>query len=85
MIKLATKYKEYKFVDVSKEGLNFDDKDREECKKEEEEINSKHKVVKEYLKAVLPGKVQHIKMILLLSDYPAALVQTAYGMSSTMQ
>ncbi len=85
MIMLATKYKEYKLVDVSKEGLNFDDKDREERKKEEEELNSKHKVVKEYLKAMLAGKVQNVKMTLLLSDYPAALVQTAYGMSPTMQ
>ncbi len=78
MIKLATKYKEYKHVNVSKEGLNFDDKDREEHKKEEEELNSKLKVVKEYLKAVLARKVQRIKMTLLLSDYPAALAQTAY-------
>ncbi len=73
MIKLATKYKEYKLVDVSKEGLNFDDKDREECKKDKEELNSKHKIVKEYLKTVLPAKVQHVKMTLLLSDYPVPL------------
>jgi HSP90 family molecular chaperone len=85
MIKLATKYKDYKLVNVSKERLNFNDKDREEHKKEKEELNSEHKVVKEYLKAVLAGKVQHVKMTLLLSDYPAALVQTAYGMSPTMQ
>ena len=85
MIESVTRYKEYKLVDVSKEGLNFDDDDREERKKKEEELNSQHKVVKEYLEAVLAGKVQRVKMTDLLSDNPAALVQSAYGMSPTMQ
>jgi hypothetical protein len=61
-----------------KEGLNFDNEDREERKKEEEEINCEQKVVKEYLEVVLAGKVQRIKMTLLLSYNPAALMQSAY-------
>ena len=85
MIESVTRYKEFKLVDVSKEGLNFDDEDSEERKKKEEELNSRHKVVKEYLEAVLAGKVQRVKMTGLLSDNPAALVQSAYGMSPTMQ
>ena len=85
MIESVTRYKEFKLVDVSKEGLNFDDEDSEERKKKEEELNSRHKVVKEFLEAVLAGKVQRVKMTGLLSDNPAALVQSAYGMSPTMQ
>jgi heat shock protein beta len=85
MIESVTRYKEYKLVDVSKEGLNFDDEDKEERMKKENELNSEHKVVKEYLEAVLAGKVQRVKMTDLLSDNPAALVQSAYGMSPTMQ
>ncbi len=63
---------------MSKEGQNFDDEDREEHKKEEDEINCEHKVVKEYLKVVLAGKVQHVKMTLLLSYNPTYLMQSAY-------
>jgi HSP90 family molecular chaperone len=70
---------------MSKEGLNFDNEDREERKKEEEELNSEHKVVKEYLKVVLAGKVQHIKMIFLLSYNSADLMQSAYWTSPMMQ
>jgi HSP90 family molecular chaperone len=85
MIESLTRYKEYKLVDVSKEGLNFDDEDKEERKKKEDKLNSNYKGVKEYPDAVLAGKVQRVKMTDLLSDNPAALVQSAYGMSPTMQ
>ncbi len=68
-----------------KEGLNFDNEDREECKKEDEEINCEHKVVKEYLKVVLAGKVQRIKMTLLLSYNPADLMHSTYWTSPVMQ
>ena len=85
MIESVTKYKEFNLVDVSKEGLNLDDEDREERKKKEEELNEDHKAVKEYLETVLAGKVQKVKMTDLLSESPAALVQSAYGMSPTMQ
>ncbi|KAL3769706.1 hypothetical protein ACHAWU_005754 [Discostella pseudostelligera] len=85
MIESVTKYKDYNLVDVSKEGLNLDDEDREERKKKEEELNEDHKAVKEYLETVLAGKVQKVKMTDLLSESPAALVQSAYGMSPTMQ
>lgn len=85
MIESVTKYKDCNLVDVSKEGLNLDDEDREERKKKEEELNEDHKAVKEYLETVLAGKVQKVKMTDLLSESPAALVQSAYGMSPTMQ
>jgi heat shock protein beta len=85
MIESVTKFKDYKLVDVSKEGLNFDDEDQEERKKKEDQLNTEHKVVKEYLEAVLADKVQRVKMTDLLAENPAALVQSAYGMSPTMQ
>jgi heat shock protein beta len=85
MIESVTKFKDYKLVDVSKEGLNFDDEDQEERKKKEDQLNADHKVVKEYLEAVLADKVQRVKMTDLLAENPAALVQSAYGMSPTMQ
>lgn len=85
MIESVTKYKDFNLVDVSKEGLNLDDEDREERKKKEEELNEGHKAVKEYLETVLAGKVQKVKLTDLLSESPAALVQSAYGMSPTMQ
>jgi heat shock protein beta len=85
MIENVPEYKEFKLVDVSKEGLTFDDEDKEERKKKEEELNIDHKAVKDYLEGALAGKVQKVKMTDLLSDSPAALVQSAYGMSPTMQ
>jgi len=85
MIESVTEFKEFKLVDVSKEGLEFGDEDKEERKKKEEELNAEHKLVKEYLETALAGKVQKVKMTDLLADSPAALVQSAYGMSPTMQ
>jgi len=89
MIESVTNYKKgdenYKLVDVSKEGLNFDDEDQEERKKKEDELNEDHKNVKTYLETALAEKVQKVKMTDLLNESPAALVQSAYGMSPTMQ
>jgi heat shock protein beta len=85
MIESVTKYKDYNLADVSKEGLNLDDEDQEERKKKEETLNEDHKIVKEYLETALAGKVQKVQMTDLLAESPAALVQSAYGMSPTMQ
>ena len=85
MIESVPEYKDFKLVDVSKEGLTLDDEDKAEQKKKEEELNESHKAVKDYLETALAGKVQKVKMTNLLSESPAALVQSAYGMSPTMQ
>jgi heat shock protein beta len=85
MIESVRNYKDFKLVDVSKEGLNLDDEDKESRKKKEDELNESHKTVKDYLEGALAGKVQKVKMTDLLSESPAALVQSAYGMSPTMQ
>lgn len=39
--------------------------------KKEDELNCEYKVVKEYLEAVLDGKVQRVKMTDLLAEDPA--------------
>jgi HSP90 family molecular chaperone len=83
--KNVSEYKDYKLADVSKEGLKFDEEDEEERKKKEEELEVTHKKVKDYLETALAGKVQKVKMTDQLTDSPAALVQSAYGMSPTMQ
>mmetsp|Transcript_23613 Transcript_23613/g.51132 ORF Transcript_23613/g.51132 Transcript_23613/m.51132 type:complete len:773 (+) Transcript_23613:54-2372(+) len=85
MIENVSAYKDFKLVDVSKEGLKFDDDDQEDRKKKEEELEAEHKSVKDYLETALAGKVQKVKMTDELSESPAALVQSAYGMSPTMQ
>jgi heat shock protein beta len=85
MIESVTKYKDFKLVDVAKEGVTLDDEDKEERQKKEEKLNEDHKSIKDYLETLLAGKVQKVKMTDLLSESPAALVQSAYGMSPTMQ
>eukprot|EP00580_Thalassiosira_gravida_P009944 CAMPEP_0201625364 /NCGR_PEP_ID=MMETSP0493-20130528/1185_1 /ASSEMBLY_ACC=CAM_ASM_000838 /TAXON_ID=420259 /ORGANISM="Thalassiosira gravida, Strain GMp14c1" /LENGTH=528 /DNA_ID=CAMNT_0048095331 /DNA_START=11 /DNA_END=1597 /DNA_ORIENTATION=- len=85
MIESVTEFKEFKLADVSKEGLDLGEEDKEERKKIEEKLNDDHKAVKEFLEAALAGKVQKVKMTDLLAESPAALVQSAYGMSPTMQ
>ncbi|KAL7542426.1 hypothetical protein ACHAWF_007174 [Thalassiosira exigua] len=85
MIESVTRYKDFRLADVSKEGLDLGDEDEEERKKKEEALDEEHKGVKEYLEAALAEKVSKVKMTDLLSESPAALVQSAYGMSPTMQ
>mmetsp|Transcript_11011 Transcript_11011/g.23167 ORF Transcript_11011/g.23167 Transcript_11011/m.23167 type:complete len:699 (-) Transcript_11011:119-2215(-) len=85
MIENVRDYKDFKLVDVSKEGLNLDDEDAAERKKKEDELNTNFKDVKEFLEAALAGKVSKVKMTDLLTESPAALVQSVYGMSPTMQ
>jgi len=85
MIENVSEFKDFKLVDVSKEGLKLDEEDEEERKKKEEELEKAHTSVKEYLETQLAGKVQKVKMTDQLADSPAALVQAAYGMSPTMQ
>jgi heat shock protein beta len=85
MIESVSNYKDFRLVDVAKEGLNLDGEDKEERKKKEEELNESYKSLKDYLEGTLAGKVQRVKITDLLSESPAALVQSAYGMSPTMQ
>lgn len=77
------KYKDFKIVDATKEGLDLEDD--EESKKKKEELNEEYKDLREYLEATLAGKVQKVVVTSLLTESPSALVQGAYGMSPTMQ
>ena len=78
-------FKDIDVVDAAKEGLNLDDDEDEETKKEKENLAQEYKQVVEYLEALLAGKIQKVTVSNLLTDSPAALVQGAYGMSPTMQ
>jgi len=77
------KYKDFKIVDATKEGLDLEDD--EESQKKIEELNEEFKEVREYLESTLVGKVQKVVVTNLLTESPSALVQGAYGMSPTMQ
>jgi len=85
MIESVTDFKDFKLVDVAKEGLQVDEEDAADRKKKEEELNDSYATLKDYLENALEGKVSKVKMTDLLSESPAALVQSAYGMSPTMQ
>jgi len=78
-------FKDIDLVDAAKEGLNLEDEESEETKKEKENLAAEYKQVVEYLEALLAGKIQKVSVSNLLTDSPAALVQGAYGMSPTMQ
>ena len=83
MIESVTTFKGFRLADVSEEGLELGVEDKEEQKKEENEaLDKEKKVVKEFLEVALFGKVSKVKVTdLLSSESPAALVQSAYGMS----
>jgi len=79
------KYKDFKIVDATKEGLDLTDGSDEETKQKTEQLNEEYSTVREYLEATLAGKVQKVVVTTLLTESPSALVQGAYGMSPTMQ
>ena len=85
MTKNVSEYKDYKLADVSKEGLKFGGEDRDKRKKNDEDLKVTHKKAKNYLETALTGKIQKVKMTDQLTDNPTALVQSAYGMSPTVQ
>lgn len=84
-IQALEKYKDFKIVDATKEGLDLEDEDDEETKKKKEQLNEEYANVREYLEATLSEKIQKVVVTTLLTDSPAALVQGAYGVSPTMQ
>ena len=78
MIQSLKDYDNKKLVDVSKEGLKFND----------DEINKKSEDNKDfisYLKEVLKDKVQDVKVSDRLSDTPCVLVAAEYGWSANME
>ena len=78
MVQSFNEYNSKKLVDVSKEGLKFND----------DEINKKSEDNKDfinYLKEVLKDKVQDVKVSDRLSNTPCVLVAAEYGWSANME
>jgi molecular chaperone HtpG len=70
-------YKEYKFVNVTKEGLDFDT--IEETEKEE------YKKVCEYIKNILGNGVEKVVLSNRIKESPCVLVTSEYGWSANME
>lgn len=71
----------FRFVDISKEGLNLDKEEEEELKKRSEE----YLPLTNYLKEVLSNKVEKVVLTTRLSDTPCTLTSTVYGYSANME
>jgi len=85
MMESLRSYKEKDIMDAAKENLRLEDDDDEESKKEKETLQEEYKEVATYLETLLKSKISKVKVSTLLKESPAALVQSAYGMSPTMQ
>lgn len=75
----------FKFVDVSKDELNLADLKSDDEKKEDEKVSEEYKTVEEYLTTLLKGKVGKVKISDRLTDSAAAITQSSFGMSPTME
>ena len=78
MVQSAREYEGKKLVDVSKEGIKFDE---DELKKKEED--SKDLIT--FLKDTLGERVQSVKVSDRLSNTPCVLVTAEYGWSANME
>merc|ERR1740139_700768 len=85
-VQSLARFRDHDLVDVTKEGLDFEDPEKKEAnEKDAEVLNEEFKPVIEYMEALLAGKIQKATMTTLLTNSPAALVQGQYGMSPSMQ
>ncbi|KAA8499334.1 Heat shock protein 90-5, chloroplastic [Porphyridium purpureum] len=76
----------FKLVNVSKENFKLEGEDDDENEKAElEELKEQLKDVTEYLQKALEGKVQKVQITDRLTDSPAAMVQSQYGVSPSME
>ena len=85
MMESLRSYKDKDISDAAKENLKLDDDEDEESKKKREELETEFKDLAAYLETLLKKKISKVKVSTLLKESPAALVQSAYGMSPTMQ
>jgi len=72
--------RKYKFVDVSKDGLNLKE-DADDKKKLEDQF----KPLTDYIQTILSDKVQKASVSLRLAKSPAAVVASEYGYSANME
>ena len=85
MMESLRSYKEKDIVDAAKENLQLEDDGDEDSKKKKEALQVEFKEVVTYLETLLKSKISKVQISTLLKESPAALVQSAYGMSPTMQ
>lgn len=78
MVQSVKTYSDKKLVDVSKEGIKFDE---EGVKKKEEE----NKELIKFLKDTLGDRVQNVKVSDRLKDTPCVLVTAEHGWSANME
>jgi len=71
----------FKFVDVSKEGLELKGEDAEEFKKVQEEFQP----LCDFLKTTLEDKVSKVEISKRLTKTPSALVASSWGYSANME
>eukprot|EP01121_Diplochlamys_sp_Union-15-3_P016224 TRINITY_DN5482_c0_g2_i2.p1 TRINITY_DN5482_c0_g2~~TRINITY_DN5482_c0_g2_i2.p1 ORF type:complete len:693 (+),score=171.87 TRINITY_DN5482_c0_g2_i2:350-2428(+) len=70
-----------KFVNVGKEDLKLEEKEKDKLKNLEEEF----KPLTDYLKKILSTRVTKVKVSNRLTSTPAALVSSSWGMSANME
>jgi len=72
--------RKYKFVDVSKDGLDLKE-DADDKKKLEDQF----KPLTDYIQTILSDKIQKASVSLRLAKTPAAIVASEYGYSANME
>jgi heat shock protein beta len=75
------KYKDYDIVDAAKEVAELDENEKKEVEAKTEEFAS----LTEWIQNLLGKRVTKVQISTRLTDSPAAIVQSAYGMSPQMQ
>jgi len=75
------KFETHSLIDVSKEGLNLDDDDKEQAKTYATEF----KPLLTYLKDLLSKEVSAVEVSMRLSSSPSALVSPQWGVSVNME
>lgn len=71
----------FRFVDISKEGLNLDKEEEEELKKRTDEYSP----LINHLKEILSKHVEKVVLTTRLSDTPCTLTSAVYGYSANME
>ncbi|CAM9801989.1 unnamed protein product [Chrysoparadoxa australica] len=76
-------FNDFSLMDLAKESadLSKDEDEKKEAEKKSEELEG----FRDWLKSTLDNKITKVEVSTRLVDSPAALVQSAYGMSPTMQ
>ena len=85
MIQNLKDYKNKKLLDVSKDGLKFDEEELEKTKEELEKTKEEYKFVVEFVKKTLGDKVTDVKITNRLKTTPCILVTAEFGWTANME